>query len=555
MRGSIVKRLITPSLILLLSFSAIGQNNSPATTPSQPRLAVVIVVDQMRPDYLNRFDRFYTGGFRRLLDSGAVFLNAYHDHAATETAVGHSTISTGCLPSRHGIIGNDYYDRVEKKNVYAVLDTLSPLIGESAGKGVSPHRMLAPTLGEYLKRMSPESRNYSMAIKDRSAICMAGKQADGVYWFNRQTANYITSAYYDSSYPLWVDSFNAAKQVDTYFLKSWEKLLADSVYALSREDAFSFENDGIYTTFPHTFTEFSKHPDKRYYDELYATPFADEVTISLAKAAVHYEKLGSDSIPDLLWISCSAADAAGHTYGPFSQEMQDFYVRLDTYLGSLFSYLDSVVGADKYVVALSSDHGALPIPEELKRQGVNAGRIHPDLIKADMLHIGDSLVAEHLANANPFLTTGSEIVLDSTAKLFTDMSVPEFQDLVASRLKQLPYVAAIYTRFQLSRDIPQEVDPYWQRFHNCFHPDRGPDLFVRFKQNYIVSRDSTGTTHGSAYDYDCMVPIVFFGPGVLSGLFKDRIRTIDIAPTLAALLRIPIQGKFDGSAVKAALEQ
>ncbi|MCM2272010.1 MAG: alkaline phosphatase family protein [candidate division Zixibacteria bacterium] len=542
-------------LVLAVSSLAVQSAGSSHSATQQPKLAVVIVVDQMRPDYLSRFDRFYTGGFRRLLDSGAVFLNAFHDHAATETAVGHSTISTGCLPSRHGIIGNDYYDRIEKKNVYAVLDTLSPLVGEISGKGVSPRRMLAPTLGEYLKQMSPESRNFSMAIKDRSAICMAGKQADGVYWFDRRTGSYVTSTYYDSSYPLWVDSFNTAKQVDTYFSRSWEKLLADSVYVLSREDASPFENDGIYTTFPHTFTEFSKHPDKRYYDELYATPFADEVTFSLAKAAVHYEKLGSDSVPDLLWISGSAADAAGHTYGPFSQEMQDFYLRLDLYLGDLFGFLDSVVGANKYVVALSSDHGALPIPEELKQQGVNSGRIHPDAIKADMLHIGDSLVADLLAKHNPFLTTGSEIVLDSTAKSFTDMSVPEFQGLVASRLKQLPYVAATYTRFQLSRDIPQEVDPYWRRYRNCYHPDRGSDLFVRFKENYIVTRDTTGTTHGSAYDYDCIVPIVFFGPGVRSGQFYDRIRTIDIAPTLARLLLIPTDGKFDGSAVKAALRQ
>jgi predicted AlkP superfamily pyrophosphatase or phosphodiesterase len=349
----------------------------------------------MRPDYLTRFDTLYTGGFRRLLDNGAVFLNAYHDHAATETAVGHTTISTGCYPSHHGIIGNGYYDRVEKRDVYAMLDTLAPLIGEKIGKGSSPRRILMPTLGEHLKAISPDSKVFSMAIKDRSAIGMAGKRADGVFWFNRTTASYVTSIYYADNYPAWIDSFNLAKQIDSYFSTGWHKMLSDGAYSLSHEDASPNENDAIHTSFPHLFTDFSKQPDKTYYNELYATPFADEVTIALARAAIHYSELGQDISPDLLWIGCSAADATGHTYGPFSQEMQDFYLRLDQYLGGLFSLLDSTVGTDHYVIALSSDHGALPLPEELKKRGIDAGRLHPDTIKADILRIGQAMIKQN----------------------------------------------------------------------------------------------------------------------------------------------------------------
>lgn len=530
-----------------------AQNEPTGTAAPLPKLGVVIVVDQMRPDYLSRFDALYTGGFRRLLDNGAVFLNAFHDHAATETAVGHTTISTGCLPSHHGIIGNDYYDRIEKRNVYSMLDTLAPLIGEKVGKGSSPRRILMPTLGKYLKVGSPASKVYSLAIKDRSAIGMAGKQADGVYWFNRSTGKYVTSIYYADAYPTWIDSFNAARQIDSYFTTGWYKLLPDSVYSLSREDAFPHENDAVHTTFPHLFTDFSKQPDKTYYDELYATPFADEVTLALARTAIHYGELGQDTSPDLLWIGCSAADATGHTYGPFSQEMQDFYLRLDRYLGSLFLFLDSTVGRDNYIIALSSDHGALPLPEELKRRGIDAGRIHPDTVKADMIALGEKIKDRMGLLVNPIVSAGSEIMVnDLYMQSMTGGQV--IADLILE-LKKLPYVADVYPRFGLSRDVPQNISKYWRKFRNCYHPDRGPDLFVRFKENYIISYDTTGTTHGSTYDYDCIVPIIFAGPGVSTGKHEDSIRTIDLAPTLAALMRIPIDGKMDGEIVKMALDR
>lgn len=520
-------------------------------SPSLPKLGVVIVIDQMTPDYLTRLDTFYTGGFRRLLDNGAVFLHAVHDHAATETAVGHTTLSTGCLPTHHGIIGNEFYDRQAGHDVNAVSDTASPLVGAATGRGASPHRILTPSLGEYLKRISPNSHVYSMAIKDRSAIGMGGKIVDGAFWMSFATGNYVTSTYYATALPTWVDSFNAARQIDSYYPIGWQKMRPETAYAISNPDASPNENDGIHTTFPHTFTEFSPQPDKTYWEELYGTPFMDELTIGLARTAVQYGSLGADDKVDLLWIGCSAADAAGHTYGPNSQEMQDFYLHLDAYLGSFFNYLDSTVGRNSYVVALSSDHGVMPLPEDLKAKGIDAGRIHPDSIKADLKSIGETIAKQNGYAKSPITAGIGDLILDYSVMPAKDETA--LQQIVAKEIRSLPYVADVFTRAELA-DPKTEPRPNIERFRHCYHADRGPDLFVLFKKNYLIDRDQFGTSHGTPYDYDCTVPIIFSGPGVSKGRYDDPIRTIDFAPTLAALLRIHIDGKMDGEIVKRALD-
>jgi predicted AlkP superfamily pyrophosphatase or phosphodiesterase len=539
-------------VFVALLFSCSTLRSQPTKdSPSLPKLGVVIVIDQMTPDYLTRFDALYTGGFRRLLDSGAVFLQAIHDHAATETAVGHTTLSTGCLPMHHGIIGNEFYDRQAKHDVGAVSDTISPLVGVATGRGASPHRILTPSLGEYLKRTSPSSHVYSMAVKDRSAIGMGGKIADGIYWMSFVAGNYVTSSYYTKALPAWVDSFNAARQIDSYYPLGWQKMLPEAAYAISNPDASPNENDGVHTTFPHTFTEFSPQPDKTYWEELYGTPFMDEMTINLARTAVQYGSLGTDDKVDLLWIGCSAADAAGHTYGPNSQEMQDFYLHLDAYLGSFFNYLDSTVGHNNYVVALSSDHGVLPLPEDLKAKGIEAGRIHPDSIKADLKVVGERIASQNSYAKSPIAEGIGDLILD-----YSSMSTPDeaaLQQLVAKEVRTLPYVADVFTRAELA-DPTTKDRPNLNRFRHCYHADRGPDLFVLFKKNYLIDRDQFGTSHGTPYDYDCTVPIIFSGPGVSEGKYDDPIRTIDFAPTLAALLRIHIEGKMDGEIVKRALD-
>lgn len=544
-------RIFIQSFLLLTLMSAETSGQTPSDSAGLPRLGVIIVVDQMTPDYLVRFDSFFVGGFRRLLDNGAVFLDAIHDHAATETAVGHTTISTGCLPSRHGIIGNYFYDRATGKEIYCMLDTLAPIIGDTVGKGSSPSRILEPTLGDQLKSNSPSSRVYSFALKDRSAIGMGGKSANGAFWFNWRTGNYVTSTYYAERYPAWIDSFNTARQVDSYYDSGWHKLLPEDAYQRCNPDASPNENDGEHNVFPHLFTDHTDKPDTTYWDELYATPFADEVTISLAKAAVSYGNMGTDSTADLLWIGCSAADATGHTYGPLSHEAQDYYLRLDRYLGNLFSHLDSRVGKDKYVVVLSSDHGVLPMPEDLQRLDIEAGRIHPDSIKNDLKRIGEKLAAEHGFPRTPIKSGLTDLILDYG--VMTGRHHGALEELVAAEIRKLWYVADVFGRTELlNPSTPHRA--YLQKFRNCILPDRGPDLFVLTKQGYLIDRDSFGTSHGSPYEYDCTVPVIFAGPGVMKGKYDETIRTIDIAPTLAALLRIKLEKGMDGSIVKTALD-
>jgi arylsulfatase A-like enzyme len=222
-------------------------------------------------------------------------------------------------------------------------------------------------------------------------------------------------------------------------------------------------------------------------------------------------------------------------------------------LGELFSYLDRTVGGENYVIALTSDHGALPLPEELKRRGIDASRIHPDTVKADMMAVGEEIKNRMGLLVNPIISAGGEIMVNDL--YMQSMTGGQVVAELMLELQKLPYIADVYPRFELSSNTSQSVSPYWRKFRNCYHPDRGPDLFVRFKENYIFSYDSTGTTHGSTYDYDCIVPVIFAGPGVAIGRDKAPIRTIDIAPTLAALMRIPINGKMDGEIVKVALDR
>jgi len=348
------------------------------TEDQRPRLAVVIVVDQMRADYLTRFASLYTGGLARLARSGTVFTNAYHNHAATETAVGHATISTGCYPARHGIVGNSWYDQELRKPVTAVGDSGCPVVGGSGKGGASPHNLLRTTVGDWLKTFSPQSKVYSVALKDRSAILMGGRHPNGAYWYDRTTGDYVTSTYYEDTLSSTVRAFDDQRLIDSFRTQGWRHLLPDTAYSLSHADSFVAESDGNHITFPHLFD--SSVQPKEYYAAFYSTPFADQLTLKLAEKIANEFQLGRDSIPDLLWISCSAADAIGHIYGPDSQEAQDYYLRLDRYLDTFFTALDSAIGPDMYVVVLTADHGAMTMPEDLAAQGIRGGRISLDSV-------------------------------------------------------------------------------------------------------------------------------------------------------------------------------
>ena len=538
------RRMLTATLIVL--FAAFHGQGEAAPAPGKPKLAVVLVVDQMRSDYLSRFAGVFQHGFARLLEEGAVFTQAYHDHAYTVTAAGHAVLSTGCHPARHGVVGNYLYDRKSWQRVYATLDNDAPVLGYPEKPGRSPRQLLCSTVGDWLKTSSPESKVFGVGRKDRAAILSAGHQADAAYWYNTDDGNMVTSRYYLEDYPRWVDEFNRKRSVDRYFEEGWHKFAPEEVYFLAREDSFQVEGDSTQSTFPYGFRAYSPTPDTTYYHLLAATPFADELVLEFSRALVEHEKLGADDAPDLLFVDLSAADGIGHTFGPLSQEVLDHFLRLDTYLGDFFDFLDQKVGRQNYVVALSSDHGVLTMPEELQRRGVDAKRIDPTEMLLHLQRAGYRAAQTLGLKRNPIVgLSGSGVLLNYAAAKAAGIDSAKLEARLAETLRDLPFVADVFTRTELTAEH-SDGRAFQTLFANSFHPQRSPDLTIRIKKHYLT-HGPYGTSHGSPYEYDRHVPLVFWGPGIKAGHFSEKVRTVDLAPTLARLLGIEPPSDVDGT--------
>jgi predicted AlkP superfamily pyrophosphatase or phosphodiesterase len=541
-------RSFTIGVFCLLGLPSYGTQ----TGDKPPKLVVVLVVDQMRADYLNRFGGYFTGGLARLLDSGAVFTDAHQDHATTVTAVGHATIATGVFPSSHGIVDNDFFDRTENREVYSASDSSAPLLGVPTAPGRSPQRLMRDALGDWLKRASPESKVFSVAIKDRSAIMMAGHQADGAYWYHAPRKGLVTSTYYQQAYPAWVDSFNNLGLIESYFQLGWSKLMPEEVYLASREDSFPAERGIQQFTFPYVFAELFADstglPSPDYYDGILYSPFGDAFVFEFAKAIVVNEQLGEDDTPDILFIGASSADYIGHRWGPLSHEVQDYYLRLDQYLDSLFSFLDSRIGRGNYVFALSADHGASHTPEELARRGFDARRIAVSERREVLIRAVEGATRGFGIDITPNIT-----YMDGLFVSFPDsVTVPltDVHEAIADSLRTLDIVADAYTFGELSWDATQHR-PYFDAFQRSFYPTRVADVLIRFKEHYVTG--SSTANHGSTYRYDTHVPIILAGRNVAPGRYNDRVRTVDIAPTLALLLGLETPSDLDGRALTSAL--
>jgi predicted AlkP superfamily pyrophosphatase or phosphodiesterase len=522
-----------------------------ATDP--PRLLVVLVVDQMRADYLDRFSPQFTGGFARLLSDGANFTETHQDHAATVTAVGHATISTGVYPSRHAIVGNDFLERTEDRDVYNSLDESAPILGYPDEPGRSPRRLRRDGLGDWLKRASPASKVYSVAIKDRAAIMMADQAPDGVFWYLGSSGTFVTSSYYAAAYPAWVDSFNTSGLVDSYFTRGWTRLLPEDQYGASREDSFPAEAGGRWFTFPYNFSERfdngTGRPNRSYYSFLRRTPFGDEITLEFAKEMVRNERLGVDDAPDILFVGASAGDYIGHRWGPYSQEIQDHYLRLDGYLGQFFSFLDETVGAENYAVALTADHGVAAAPEEMVRRGQDARRIQGSVFREAILGAITGAMAELGIREQPGVRYMEGLIFEASDSGETAVPVSGLSEAVAARLREVDIISSAFSAEDVSR-ADADGESVVSMFRRSYHPERSPDVMLNMKPHYLLGGDIA--QHGSAHRYDTHVPLIFNGPGFVSGWHSGRVRTVDIAPTLGALLGIEVPDDLDGQALEAA---
>jgi predicted AlkP superfamily pyrophosphatase or phosphodiesterase len=465
------------------------------------------------------------------------------------TAAGHATIATGTFPSRHGIVGNEFWDRLAGEIVEAVRDSDSRIVGGEGRYGWSPARLERPAVGDWLRAQSPDSKVYGVSLKERSAIFLSGLGPDGAYWYDERSGRFVTSSYYRDALPAWIEDFNAAAPVDQFFGSTWTTLLPDDRYGRAEAGASDASDAGErrrYSEFPHRLGDPEQRPDRRYYNLFRRTPFADQVTLEFTRALIDNEDLGADATPDLLLLGLAAADYIGHRYGPWSDEVHDHFVRLDRYLGELFAELDDRLGRDNYLVVLSSDHGVMPVPEHLAEIGVDAARIHPSQLLEYVEPIVNRALERGLISTPPTLRYEYGVVFDFGDAEVTDDQRARLARLVADELERHPSVEDTFTYSELLRDDPGN-SPQLGGFQRSFHPDRSPDVVLLLRENHLVTDERTGTSHGSPRDYDSLVPLIFWGTGIRAARHSEAVRTVDVAPTLASLLGLTMPDDLDGT--------
>jgi predicted AlkP superfamily pyrophosphatase or phosphodiesterase len=501
------------------------------TASVQPKLVLVLSIDQMRFDYLTRFAPLYKGGLKMLLDRGAVFTEANYRHSSTETGPGHSVILTGRHPSHSGIVANDWYDFYLNRAVNVIDDPVQLPVG-GQGRGASPANALSFTVGDVLKSKNPQSHVVGVSLKDRAAILMGGRRADAAYWYETAGGNFITSTYYMRDAPAWLARWNNRHMADSYAGKMWTRLLPDT--ALYEKYAGPDKVDGEWdrkdTVFPHAIR--GKPPERGFYDDLRRTPFADEITLDFALEAMKEHQLGEDSITDILAIGFSATDIIGHTYGADSQEQMDQLLRLDLVLEKLFKEVDARVGLNNTIIVLTADHGSLPLVENLQAKGIDAQRANPNVLLAA---VKQALDQRFPGVENLFVYSAPDFYLNEEAMRRNKINRKDVEKTAISALLSTRLVEKVYTHDDLESTSPSS-DSFLPLFRNAYFAPRSPHLNVLLKKYVYLRSLPGGTGHGTAYDYDRHVPIVFMAGGVKAGMYKEACGPEDIAPTLALML-------------------
>jgi predicted AlkP superfamily pyrophosphatase or phosphodiesterase len=514
---------------------------------ARPKLVVILVVDQMRADYVEHFRQQWTGGLARLVNEGAWFRQAAYPYQTTVTCAGHTTISTGAFPATSGVIANSWYERDEEGGAKSVACTADSHVkdigigGETSG-GDSPARLRVDTFSDALREQSGGgTRVVAFSLKARAAITLAGHRADAVAWHDARTGAWATSSFYGASE--FLNEYVAAHPVSADFGKTWTLLLPESAYLYNDPPDGRRAPNGWTTSFPHPLRGLPTDtaPGATFYAQWDASPFSDAYMARMAGAAVDSLKLGQGASTDFLAVSFSALDEIGHPMGPHSHEVQDVLARLDRDLGELFAHLDAKVGRGNYVVAFSADHGVAPIPEQAQRDGLGGGRVSTATIRKQINQLTGDSIGD--ANAVGAITDGD---VSFTAAAYEKLrKKPEAIEAIVREIAATPGVARVFRPEELY-PLPQTPDPILRAASLSYVPGRSGDLVVSLKPYWIFSNTpNDGTTHGSAYLYDQRVPLIFYGAGIHAGIFLNGASPADIAPTLAYLCGITL-ARVDG---------
>jgi predicted AlkP superfamily pyrophosphatase or phosphodiesterase len=526
-----------------------------AAAAESPRLILQITVDQLRGDLPTRYyDRLGDGGFRYLWENGVVYRNAHHAHANTETIVGHATLATGAHPSVHGMVGNLWFDRETGFTTYNVEDAAYPLLTAGAdvdeeteidptqraarSEGRSPATILVTTFSDELRsNTNGASKVVGISVKDRGAISMAGHTGTA-YWFSKASGEFVTSRYYLDEYPAWVTGFNARKPAQAFANTSWTLLHQRDSYMFRDSDDREWETDvaGFGRVFPHSFGDGTS---PYFTTWLTLSPAGDRLVLDFAKEALVNEGLGADEVTDYLSVSFSSTDYVGHVFGPSSLEAEDNILRLDRAIGELLSFVDAKVGLENTLVVLSADHGGPDTPGYLNSLGVPAGYVDPKSWDKDA---AITRIKERFRIKGELIETYSHPYLYFSADVKNSRKIDQqaLEAAVVDELMKFPGVSLAVSSSALRSGNLPDTELMAAVRHN-FHPKRSGDVFIVFEPNWFIN-DFEGlivaSTHGSPWNYDTYVPIVFAGAGLEPDIVDRRVLTVDIAATLAAYLGI-----------------
>jgi predicted AlkP superfamily pyrophosphatase or phosphodiesterase len=522
----------------LIATQTFAQKSNPVkAADTKPKLVVGIVVDQMRWDYVNKFKPFFKtqNGFLKMMNQGASCNNNLISYLPTVTACGHTAVYTGSTPAIHGITGNSWYDNIQQRMVYCVEDNSVQAVGienSSAGK-MSPLNVWTTTLGDELKLATNfKSKVYGVSLKDRGAIIPAGHAADGAFWYDSKSGNFISSTYYGKTLPTWLTNYNNAKKVDSFYKLGWSLSLPVSVYEANCDnDQNEYESKPFgkeVNGFPYNLISYLGKD----YGKVSSTPYGNNLVLDIATQTLINEKMGLDDITDLLAVSFSSPDYIGHAFGPNSWETLDGYIKLDELLAQFFTTLDQQVGKDNYTVFLTADHAVAPIPGYAQKHKIPAGTITDDGIKNEL---GKMLTAKGL---NPKLIsaiTEFNIYLNHNLMDSLQVTQEKLTSLITNYLEQKSnIIQVVESRKAAYAPLPQSIR---ERIVNGFNPQRSGDLMFITKSG-VVGGGNTGTGHGVFYNYDAHIPLLFYGKGIKKGQVNNVNYMTDIAPTITTLLGI-----------------
>ena len=533
-------------IVLFLTFS-LGLT---VQAQQRPKLVVGIVVDQMKMEYLYRFQNdFSANGFKRIMNEGYTFHNMHYNYVPTYTAPGHASIYTGTTPATHGIVGNEWFNRTTGKEMYCTDDADVKTLGDGTDKegAMSPKNLLSTTITDELRMATNfKGKVIGMSIKDRGAILPAGHFANGAYWYSK-TGAFISSTFYGASLPEWVTEFNSEKRYMNYINGGWNLLKPVTAYDESLVDDNPYEGKIDKTTGPVFPYNLKKIYDEKGADVLRTTPFGNDILVDLAMRAINKEQLGKDAITDFLTVSFSSTDYVGHTFGPRSMELQDTYLRLDLTLAKFLTYLDQTVGKDNYVLFLTADHAGAENPNYLKDNKYNVKNVPVKNVDAALRKFSVA-------------TFGADVVLNySNFNLFFNKTVLKEKGLELANVKQ-SFKDFLMAQEQVKRVYSEEEilastgDDYFLSFiAKGYDPKQNGDLFILDKAGYMEYME-TGTTHGSPNSYDTHVPLLFYGWHVPKGNSHTKKHITQIAPTLSQLLKIPFPNGTESEVLEELLE-